>query len=351
MLAPVHHILPLTTIERERTLPIDGIVSAKINQKVSSTDIIAEAVWSREHVLIDVSRTLGLSPNAADRLIRVKEGDEVLEDSEIAVSKGIMPRTLRAPRAGRVVAAGGGQVLMETGDTSLKLKAGMPGTVVQVLPNRGAIIRAVGVLIQGTWGNGRINSGILHNLTEKADDVLASTRLDMSMRGSIILAGIVRDAETLQAAAEVPINGLILSSISPALLLTARQMRYPIIAIDGYGQVPMNSAAYKLLASNAKRDATINADAFNHYTGTRPEIIIPLPVSQESPLPEDIMDLESGQTVRMRREPHLGALGTLVRILPGLSTLPSGLHAQAASIKLENGEQIVVPLVNLEIVG
>ena len=77
MLAPVHHILPLTTIERERTLPINGNVSVKINQKVAATDVIAEATWSREHVLIDVSRTLNLSPNAADHLIRVKEGDEV----------------------------------------------------------------------------------------------------------------------------------------------------------------------------------------------------------------------------------------------------------------------------------
>jgi hypothetical protein len=318
---------------------------------VLATDVIAEAIWSREHVLIDVSRTLGISPNAADRLIRVKEGDEVLEDAEIAISKGIMSRTLRAPRAGRVVAAGGGQVLMETGDTALRLRAGLPGTVVDVVPNRGAIIRAVGVLIQGTWGNGRINTGSLLNLTQKEDDVLADSRLDMSMRGSIIIAGMVRDVETLQAAAEVPVNGLILSSISPALLPVARQMRYPIIAIDGFGQVPMNSIAYKLMTSNAKREATINAEVFNHYTGTRPEIIIPLPVSQEPAVPEDILDLESGQTVRMRREPHAGAIGTLGKIRPGLATLPSGLRAPVANVRLENGEQIIVPLVNLEIVG
>lgn len=351
MLAPVNHILSLTTVERERSLPVAGEVLVKLNQKVISTDVIAKATWSREHVLIDVSRTLGVSPAAADKLMRVKEDDKVTEGMEVATSKGIIPRTLRAPSEGRVVAAGGGQILLETGDTSVQLRAGLPGTVVQVIHDRGVIIRTIGALIQGVWGNGRIDTGILLNLTEKPDDVLAASRLDISMRGSVILAGFVRDAETLQAAAEIPVRGIILSSISPALLHAAQQQRYPIVAIDGFGKVPMNSSAYKLITSNAKRETTLNAESFNRYTGARPEVIIPLPISQEPPLPEDIKNLEPGQTVRMRRAPFPGSIGTLSKIRPGLSTLSSGLRAQAADVKLENGEQILVPLVNLEIVG
>jgi hypothetical protein len=351
MLAPVSHILPLTTIERERALPISGEVVVKLNQKVSPTDVIAEATWARDHVLIDVARNLSISPNTADRLLRVKEGDKVSEGAEIAISKGIIPRTIHAPRSGRVVAAGGGQVLMETGQTTVELKAGLPGIIVQIVPYRGAIIRTVGALIQGIWGNGRIDTGVLLNLTEKPDDILIASRLDVSLRGSVILAGLLRDVETLRAAAEVPVRGLILSSISPALLPAAQQMRFPIVAIDGFGQVPMNSAAYKLLTSSVKRDATINAEVFNRYTGTRPEVIIPLPVSQEPPPPNDVETLEVGQTVRLRRAPHAGAIGTLANLSSGLVTLPSGLRAPAAEIKLENGEQILVPLVNLEIVG
>jgi hypothetical protein len=351
MLAPVNHILPLTTIERERVLPVSGNVIAKLNQKVSSTDVIAEATWSREHLLVDVSRSLGISPSAADRLIRVKVNDKVPEGTEIAIGKGMMPRTIRAPRDGRVVAVGGGQVLMETGDASIQLRAGIPGTIVQIIPGRGALIRTVGALIQGTWGNGRIETGTLYNLTEKPDDVLTASRLDVSLRGSIILAGLIRDAETLRQAADLPVRGLILSSISPGLLPAAQQLRFPIVAIDGFGQVPMNSAAYKLLTTNVKRDVTINAEAFNRYTGARPEVIIPLPISQEPAPPVDVSTLETGQTVRMRRSPHAGEIGTLVKVRPGLSTLPSGLRAPAGDVQLENGEQILVPLVNLEIVG
>jgi hypothetical protein len=351
MLAPVNHILPLTVIERERALPVAGDVKVKLNQNVNPTDVIAEATWAREHVLVDVARTLDISSVAADRLLRVKEGDKITEGDEIAVRKGLIPRTIRAPRSGQVVVAGGGQILMETGETTVQLKAGLPGTVVQIIPYRGATIRTIGALIQGTWGNGRIETGQMHNLAEKTDDVLTASRLDVSLRGSIILAGLLRDADTLRAALELPVRGLILSSISPALLPTARQLRFPIVAIDGFGNLPMNSAAYKLLTSNAKREVTINAEAFDRYSGARPEIIIPLPIQQEPPPPKDVDNLEPGQTVRMRRAPHAGAIGKLASLRSELVTLPSGLRAPAAEVKLENGEQILVPLVNLEIVG
>lgn len=351
MLAPVYHVLPLTAIERERILPIDGNVLVKVNQKVNANDVIAEASWSREHKLVDIARALGVSTSQADRLLRVKVGDEVSEGSELAVGSGFMPRSVLAPCDGRVVVTGGGQVLIAAGDASLTLKAGLNGTVVQVIPNRGAVIRAVGALIQGRWGNGRIETGMMVSLGETPDEVLTASHMDVSLRGSILLGGFLRDAEALRAAGELALRGLILSSISPALLSLAMQMNFPILSIEGFGQIPMNAAASKLLFSNVKREVTINAEAFDRYTGKRPEIVIPLPVTQEPPLPREVDALAPGQTVWIRRPPHAGAIGTLENLRSGLTILPSGLRAPAAEVRLENGERILVPLVNMEIVG
>ena len=351
MQAPVHHILALTTIVRERVLPIAGKVTARQNQKVTPVDIIAVTDWSREHILLDVSRALRMAPNAADRILKYRVGDIVPAGAEIAASKGLFPRTVRAPREGRVVAAGGGQVLLEVGGTKLELRAGIPGTIIQVIPGYGAVIQTAGALIQGVWGNGRIDTGVLTNLAEKPDEVLSAGRLDVSHRGSIILAGLVRDAETLQAAAELPVRGLIISSLFPSLIPTAREMRYPIVVTDGFGMLPMNSAAYKLLSTSAKREVTLNAEPYDRYAGTRPEVIIPLPVSQDPALPRDVETFAPGQQVRLRRPPAAGSIGILMSIRPGLTTLPSGLRASAAEIKLDSGESVIAPLVNLEVVG
>lgn len=351
MQAPVNHIIGLTSIVRERVLPVSGEVFARLNQKVSPVDVIAETNWAREHVLLDVARILGVNANAADRLIKCKVDDRLAAGVEIAVGKGLFPRHVRTPREGRVVAVGGGQVLMEVGESKMELRAGIPGTVIEIIPKRGVVIQTAGALIQGVWGNGRIDSGLLVNLAEKADGALTAARLDVSLRGSIILGGMVKDAETLQTAASLPVRGLILSSINPSLLPKAREMRYPIMVTDGFGELAMNSAAYTLLSTNAKRDITVNAEIYDRYSGARPEVIIPLPVSADPPAPREVETFAPGLQVRMRRPPALGMIGSIITVKPGLTMLPSGLRALAAEVKLENGETIIAPLINLEVVG
>jgi len=351
MLAPMLHVLPLATIVRERTLPVAGRVNAHVNQRVNPTDVIAEANYAREHVLFDVARTFGVPVSAADKMIKVNTGDRVMQGALVAESGGLMSRTIKAPRAGRVMIVGSGQVLMEVGDTRVELRAGLPGVVTQVLPERGVVIQTAGALIQGVWGNGRIDNGLMVNLLQKPDEVLTADRLDVSLRGSVILGGHVRDAETLKAAAELPVRGLILSSLLSPLIVPAYQMRYPILVTDGFGSMSMNSAAYRLLTTNDKREVTVNAEHFDRYYGKRPEVIIPLPVSTEPPEPNSFETFRTGQTVRLRRPPHAGMIGTLSSLPPGLSLLPSGLRAQAAEVKLEDGETVLVPLVNLEVVG
>jgi hypothetical protein len=351
MLAPVLHILPLATIVRERLLPVAGKVSARLDQRVNPTDVVAEASYAREHVLFDVARTFGISANAADKLIKVKEGDRLTLGALVAEGGGIIPRSIKAARPGRVMVAGSGQVLMEVGDARIELKAGLPGVVTQIIPERGVVIRTAGSLIQGTWGNGRIDNGLMVKLIDKPDAVLTGDRLDMNLRGSVILGGHVRDAETLQAAAELPVRGLIISSMISSLLPMAMQMRYPILVLDGFGAMPMNSAAYNLLTTNDKREVTVNAELFDRYHGNRPEVIIPLPVSNEPDEPRPYETFAVGQRVRMRRAPHAGMLGAISNLPAGVSVLPSGLRVPAGEVKLENGTIVLVPLVNLEVVG
>ncbi|MEW6029214.1 MAG: hypothetical protein ACOYZ8_16910 [Chloroflexota bacterium] len=351
MLAPVLHILPLATIVRERLLPVPGDVKARLNARVTATDIVAEANWAREHVLLDVARTLGISNAAADRLLRIKVGDQLTENTLIATGSGLIPRQVRTPREGRVAAVGGGQVLLEVGEGTLQLRAGISGTVIQIVPNRGVVIQTAGALVQGLWGNGRTEMGIMENLMEKPDSVIETGQLDVSQRGSVILAGHCRDAEVLRAAAELNLRGLILSSMHPSLIPQAMQARYPIVALDGIGSQPMNSAAFRLLSTNAKRETAVNAEVFDRYGGARPEVIIPLPVASDPPPARDVETFAPGQQVRLRAAPHAGEIATLVQIQPGLTTLPSGLRAPAALVRTEGGEQTFVPLVNLEVVG
>ena len=352
MLAPVTHTLALTTIIRKRVLPVDGEVLVKQDQKVSATDVIAEASFSQSHHLIDVARILGIKPSAAEKMLSLRVGEEVETGTVIAAGKGLMSRQIKVRQGGRVVATGGGQVLIDTSKRDLQLKAGISGQVIEVIQKRGVVIQEVGGLIQGVWGNGRIDRGRLHVLLEKPNEILVPGQLDISLRSLVLLAGSCQDADSLKAAADITARGLILSSLHPSLIGLARKMPYPIIVTDMLGNQPMNAVAYKILSTNNQRDnVSLNADSFNRYKGTRPEIVIPLPQNNLPPEPLDVAEFETGQSVRLVRAPHAGAVGTLVDLPAKQQLLPNGLRVTAGRVKLDNGEQLMVPLVNLEVLG
>ncbi|NQU29219.1 MAG: hypothetical protein HQ525_00975 [Anaerolineae bacterium] len=345
MLAPVSHNLALTTIIRKRLLPVQGDVVVKLNQHILATDTVAEAEFSHKHHLIDIAHILGIKPSVAEKMVSVRVGEKLAAGTVVA--KGI-----KVEHNGRVVAAGGGQILLDISEKPFELKAGISGEVVELIQNRGVIIQEVGALVQGIWGNGRISSGTLHVLAEKPAEILTAKQLDMSLRSLVILAGSCQNAEVLNTAAEITVRGLILSSIHPYLLGLARKMPYPIVVTDAIGNQAMNANAYKIISTNNQREkVTVNAEAFQRYEGTRPEIIIPLPHTDPPSTPRAVEIFAPGQKVRLRRAPHAGATGTLENLPAGLKTLPNGLRVMAGEVKLNSGKQITVPLVNLEVLG
>jgi len=349
MLASVTHILPLTSIRRERLLPVSGKVFVRKGQKVNATDVIAEAEINPEHVLLDVGRGLGLSMEQADRYLQCKVGMEITAGDVLAGPVGFTKRVIRSPYDGRVMIAGDGQIMLRLHSRVTSLKAGIPGMVTDLIDDRGAIITTSGALIQGVWGNGGVDIGLLNVMIKSPDDVLTVDHLNPSLRGSILLAGSCLLEEPLKMATEYSLRGLILSSIDATLLPLAKKLKFPVVVVEGFGKLAMNTAAYKLLTTNDQRETTLNAEPLDRFVGRRPEIIIPLPTSGDLPLPPEVAEFKPGQQVRVVRAPNIGRIGKLIQIKPGTPVLVNGVQVEAGDVRLENGEMVVLPLANLEV--
>lgn len=349
MLASVTHVVPVTSIRRERLLPVPGRVLVRAGQQVGPVDVIAEANISVEHVVLEIARGLKVNPNAADRMVERQIGDHISEGDVIAGKTGIFSRVIRAPQNGRVVSISGGQVLLEVERPPFELKAGFPGTVAELVPDMGAIIVGSGALIQGVWGNNRVDTGMLLNLMEEPDTELKSTQMDISMRGSVPMAGYCSDPEVFRIAGELPLRGLILASMPSKLIPAASQATVPVIVIEGFGKIPLCAPVYKLLTTNEKREISVNAHSWNRFAGVRPEIIISLPSAGTPAASHDAEYFSPGQVVRVAAAPYLGMTGTLISLRPGTVVMPNGIRTQAAMVHLESGKQDLVPLANLEL--
>ncbi len=349
MLAPVSHILPLTTIRRERLLPIPGKVLVRKGQKVKAMDVVAEANLAPEHIILAVASGLGVSHEEADQLIEYRSGDPIVEGDVIAQRGGLARRVVRAPASGRVVMVGEGQMLIEVESRLAQLVASIPGNVTQVLQERGAVIETTGALIQGVWGNGRIDFGLLSVVADAPESTLAPEQMDVRMRGSVVMAGHCADEESLTAAADLTLRGLILSSMPARFLPAARRLRFPVTLIEGFGNRPYSPGTYQLMATNNGRETVVNAQPYDRYSGTRPEVVIPLPATGLPSLPQDSVELTKGKKVRIVRAPHAGGVGIVGTIRSGVKVFHSGVRAPAVLVNLENGETVEVPAANLEI--
>lgn len=344
----VTHFLPLTLVRRTRLLPSAGKVLVHTGQKVNTTDVIAEARLMGRHTLIDVRRALGIQRvDEVEKLIERKPGEKIQKDDIIAQSGGLFARTLRSPVDGQVISITGGRMLVEMTGQVMQLQAGFAGTVTDITPEYGATIETSAALLQGIWGNDRCDQGLLLVVSRSADDELTKERMDVSMRGAIVVGGYCGQADVLRMGAEMPLRGLILSGISAELLPLAASQTYPIVILEGVGQLPFNSAAFKILSTSDRRDTCLKATAYQPYTGERPEVIIPLPPNAE--LANVLTEYKAGKSVRLLGAPYASQIGTIVQLRPGLTRLPNGIGAACADVRLENSGLVTIPLANLDV--
>jgi hypothetical protein len=231
------------------------------------------------------------------------------------------------------------------------LKAGYSGVVSDIIGDRGVVIESVGSLIQGVWGNGKINFGLLNILAHAPDELVTPDMMDVSLRGSVIMACYCEDEKVLRSAEELPIRGLILASMDSVLVPVALSVSYPIVLVEGFGKLPMNQEAFRILTSGSMREVSVNAEPWNRIGNTRPELVVSLPEGTFPEVPTELAAFAIGQTVRVVSPPYKSMVGTLTNLQLSLSVLPSGLRAQTAEVRLLNGETVQVPLANLEIIG
>jgi hypothetical protein len=341
----------LTTVRRERMLPVPGHVLARIGDRVDPTQVVARAALPGDFRILPVARLLDVSTSDVKRYLRVSLDDKVRRGQVIARRGRLSARTVKSPIDGVVVSGSGGRILIEAPPTLFELRAYISGTVSNVLQQRGVVIETTGAVIQGVWGAGGESLGVLKCIVDSPGELLQAKAIDPSCHGTILIGGGELTDTALERAQELQVRGIVVGGLPADLIPRVEQLPFPVIVTEGIGRVPMSAPIFHLLTTNVGREASISGRVQPRWGIVRPEIVIPLPAEMvpSTQTQPGSTPLKVGTQVRLVRAPHMGAVGTVVALPAQARRIETGAKVRGAEVDLGQETPIFAPLANLEV--
>jgi hypothetical protein len=363
-----------TEILKTRRLPLLGEVLASVGDWVTPETTVAQAALPGILQTVKVAASLGIDPTEIVENLLVEVGDPVERGQVIARSSalwGLVKSEARASATGTVelISKITGNVGIRLPSTPITIDAYVPGTVAEVLPGEGVVIRASGALIQGIFGVGGERQAPLVMAVKSPDDVLEAKMLNESHRGKIVVGGSRVTTLALQKAGEVGALGIVAGGIIDTDLkdflgydigvaITGHEdLPFSLMLTEGFGEISMAKKTFELLAGLEGRTASLCGATQIRAGVIRPEIIVadeaPAPYSAPQPpvLGEEQHSLSVGVAIRLIREPYFGVLATVHSLPHELTVIGSGARVRVLQARLPDGTIAIIPRANVELVG
>ena len=304
---------------------------------------------------LGLSRTQFIDRLTVEQDDIVAPGQLLLED----VSKAFAPALSRVS----YISKRDGIIIVTPLFQSTKLPALIDGILAEIIDEDSCQIKSVGMRFLGAVGYGTEGSGFIKALNPQERDLELSD-LTEELEGSILISrgGITLDA--LHRLTEMQISGLVLGCIdietlhifsgsNPLKNLGAlMDIPFPLIIMQGFGAA-MIQTTYNALADLQGRRAFIDSHTQLRAGVVRPEILVPLidivdlTDAREEALTE--VSLSIGEQVILTREPHFGAIATIIDIDAHMQNTPAGTRAILVTICLDDGQVLQVPRNNCRI--
>lgn len=357
-------------VRKKRILPLKGEVVVKEGDEVEPDTVVARAFLPGRVDTINVAGLLSVEPAEVESILLKKVGEKFKKDEVLAESKGffgLFKTQIKAPFDGSVesVSKITGQVILRAEPTPIELKAYIPGVIKEVYPEEGVLVETWATFIQGIFGVGGERYGKLRMLVDSPDEKLVADKIDESLKGAILIGGSLITVDVIEKAKEVGAVGIVSGGIDALDLVKflgydlgvaitgSEDIPLTLIVTEGFGEIPMAEKTFKLLKKYDGYNASINGATQIRAGVIRPEIII----KQEEPKDElkqrvtaqvATRGLELGMMVRIIRVPYFGKIGKIVELPPELQQLESETKARVAVVELLDGERVVVPRANIE---
>ena len=356
-----------TIIEKSRLLPLKGNVLVKKGDTVKSHDIIASADLPGAVFIEKLAQKLGILGSELPNYLKVKVGDHI-NIGDILVEKkgflGIGKDTVKSPIDGFIesISEVTGQAVLRSEPTPVELSAYIGGEITEVFPEEGVIIETKGSMIQGIFGIGGERMGILKVMVNDNKESLPISELTEELKDLIIVVGSHIDHAFVSKAIKVGVKGIITAGMDDKDLRSLlgyeigvaitgnEQIPLSIIVTEGFGKIDMAKSTFELLKDLDGKFASINGATQIRAGVIRPEVIVTDINALEGEIKESEYFLSMGKNIRIIRTPYFGKIAKVVGLPSELRELETEAFVRVVELELENGEKVIVPRANVEII-
>lgn len=336
-------------ILRSYILPFAGSVLVRTGQEVEAGEPLAEIKMPERYQVFDVVNGLKINPSNIERHIERLVGEPVKAGDVIAQKAGLFSRIFRASQDGLVVAIRDGRITLALGEKKLQVLATFPGTVVEIIPERGAVVAVQGLLLQGVWGNGLNSSGELVSL-DAAEQDAGKKQPAADLQGKIAIVQHAADKAALTALLNRKPVGLVLGSVMPELLPALEQAPLPVMVLVGFGEYEIDALSKAMLRQMEDQTVYLNANEADASEQSRPDLILPGKAQVSPGLFREELRLEVGRRVRLLGKPYTGSTGEIVELPEEPEKFASGLVMRAVVVRREDDLIVRIPRENVELI-
>ena len=359
------------TVLKRRILPLKGEVVVKVGDTVGPDTVVARTDLPGKVHSKNVSADLGLPPADVPAAMKKKEGSKVEKDEIVAEQKsffGVFSSKSAAPVTGTIetISAVTGQVLYREPPVPVEVRAYVKGVVKDVIPKEGVVVEAKGAFIQGIFGIGGEAHGPIRMAARSPEEVLTPASLKPDWAGAILVGGKLVTLDAIRAAAKLGVRGIVVGGLNDddlrailgfdlGVAITGHEkLGLSLVITEGFGQIEIARKTFELLGRYEGREASINGATQIRAGVIRPEVIVPTDGAAASAGADTASHasgmMEIGSAVRVIREPHFGAIGTVAALPPELTPLETEAKVRVLGVTLKDGAQVTLPRANVEMI-
>jgi len=289
-----HQLVEDDVLRKERRLPTRGDVLVEPGDRVEPETVVARGVVENPDIReLKVYVSLSTSPDMAANHMLKTEGDEVKKDEVVAIRRSFFGRSTkvaRSPIDGKIerFSPVTGRAIIRGHPIRMEVKAHIPGEIVEIIEDEGAVVEARAAVLQGAFGLGGEATGELVFAVDSADMPLTSEEINAEHRGKVVVGGSVATVDALRAAARNGVSAVIVGGVDQKNLTEflgyeigvgvtgGEDFGFTLIITEGFGVNPIDEARFSLLEKHDGRLACVDGTTQIRSRIQRPEVIIPL---------------------------------------------------------------------------